>query len=100
MDEEPAPQLPMKALAVGTVLPPLEASAAFKRVKEVLDLRNRGPGGWLDTATIARLVINALRYVDGADEREAVVASRRLKTDPVFLIECVDGYIAALVDER
>lgn len=41
--------------------------------------------------------IRALRYEDGTDEDLAIIVGARLRLDPVMVIECFDGMLAAIL---
>jgi hypothetical protein len=60
---------------------------------------------WEDLTELARrammiraiAAIGALRYEDGWDEDLAIAVGKRLGHDPVMVIECFDGMIAAVL---
>lgn len=41
--------------------------------------------------------VHALRYEDGTDEDLAIAVGRRLRLDPVMVIECFDGMLDAIL---
>lgn len=62
----------------------------LERVGDAISAALRQPHSRLD---LARAAIEALKYVDGADEDDLVTVSNLCRVEPVSLSEAIDAYL-------